>query len=37
MQRQPVIALAKQHLDWEPTVSLDIGLDKAIEYFRTRL
>lgn len=34
-QRQPSITLAKKHLDWSPTVSLDQGLDRTIDYFRT--
>jgi UDP-glucuronate decarboxylase len=33
-QRQPDISLAKQKLDWAPRVGLDVGLDKAIAYFR---
>lgn len=33
-QRQPDIALAKNTLDWEPTVSLHDGLKETIEYFR---
>ena len=33
-QRKPVIDLAKTELDWEPTVMLDEGLVKTIEYFR---
>ncbi len=32
-QRQPDISLAKEKLDWEPTVNLDKGLEKTIEYF----
>lgn len=33
-QRQPDIALARKHLDnWEPTVQLEEGLRKTIEYF----
>lgn len=36
-QRQPDISLAKQHLDWEPTVDLDEGLDRTIAYFRELL
>jgi UDP-glucuronate decarboxylase len=32
-QRKPDITLAKKHLNWEPEVDLDKGLDKAIEYF----
>jgi UDP-glucuronate decarboxylase len=33
-QRKPDIALAKRHLDWTPTVSLDDGLTETIRYFR---
>lgn len=36
-QRQPDITLAKKHLDWQPTVSLDEGLDRTIAYFRELL
>jgi UDP-glucuronate decarboxylase len=36
-QRQPDITLAKKHLDWQPTVSLDEGLDRTIAYFRDLL
>jgi len=32
-QRKPDITLAKKHLNWEPKISLDQGLDKAIAYF----
>jgi UDP-glucuronate decarboxylase len=32
-QRQPDIALAKQYLDWEPTVPLREGLVSTIAYF----
>lgn len=32
-QRQPDISLAKQLLDWQPTVMLDSGLKKTIDYF----
>ncbi len=35
MQRQPVIALAKEKLDWSPKVPLDEGLAKTIAYFRS--
>src|SRR5207249_4329919 len=35
VQRQPDITLAKQTLEWSPTVRLDAGLRKAIEYFKT--
>ncbi len=34
-QRKPVIALAKERLDWEPTVELKEGLVKTIEWFKT--
>ena len=33
-QRLPDITMAKELLGWEPTVSLDKGLDSTIEYFR---
>ena len=36
-QRQPNIALAREKLDWEPTVSLDDGLVKTISYFEKLL
>lgn len=33
-QRQPDISRAKKHLDnWEPTIQLEAGLQKTIEYF----
>lgn len=34
-QRQPNIELAKAKLDWEPTIQLEEGLLKTIEYFRS--
>ena len=37
LQRQPNIAKARQHLGWEPTVELEVGLQRTIDYFRTRL
>lgn len=37
MQRKPVIELAKKELDWEPTIALDAGLEKTIEYFKEKL
>ncbi len=37
MQRQPVIDLAKKELNWEPTVKLEEGLARTIEYFRILL
>jgi len=33
--RRPDITLAKKHLKWKPTVPLDEGLARAIEYFRS--
>jgi UDP-glucuronate decarboxylase len=33
MQRQPDITLAKERLRWEPTIALEEGLKKTIEYF----
>lgn len=35
MQRKPVIELAKKELGWEPSVVLEEGLEKTIEYFKT--
>jgi UDP-glucuronate decarboxylase len=34
-QRKPDIAKAKQLLDWEPTIRLEEGLQKTIDYFRS--
>ena len=36
-QRQPDISLARKHLGWEPQYSLEAGLPKSIEYFRSLL
>ncbi len=36
-QRQPDITYAKRVLQWEPVTSLDVGLTRTIEYFRTAL
>jgi UDP-glucuronate decarboxylase len=36
-QRKPDISEAKNLLDWEPRVNLDMGLDLTIEEFKTRL
>ncbi|WP_202980191.1 hypothetical protein [Escherichia coli] len=33
-QRQPNIPLAREKLGWEPTVPLEQGLARTIEYFR---
>lgn len=35
LQRKPDISKAKQLLDWEPKTSLEDGLKKTIEYFRS--
>jgi len=34
-QRQPDITLAKKELNWEPTIKLEEGLVKTIQYFET--
>lgn len=34
-QRKPIIDLAKEKLDWQPTVQLREGLIKTIEYFKS--
>lgn len=34
-QRQPDITLAKKLLHWQPTIELEEGLKKTIEYFRS--
>ena len=33
-QRRPDISKAKQLLNWEPTIALEQGLERTIEYFR---
>lgn len=33
VQREPNISLAKEVLNWEPTVSLETGLNETIKYF----
>jgi len=35
LQRCPDISLAKKKLDWQPTIELEKGLSKTIEYFRS--
>lgn len=37
LQRKPVIKLAKEKLDWQPSVELNTGLQRTIEYFRNIL
>lgn len=36
-QRQPNITVAKKELKWSPTVELDEGLQKTVEYFKKKL
>jgi UDP-glucuronate decarboxylase len=36
-QRRPDITLAKTLLGWEPTVELEAGLKRTIEYFKTQV
>ena len=36
-QRRPDISLAKRLLNWEPRVTLREGLEKTIDYFKTKL
>jgi UDP-glucuronate decarboxylase len=33
-QRKPDISLARKELSWEPTISVDEGFDRTIQYFR---
>ena len=35
MQRRPYISLAKKWLKWEPTIPLEEGLQKTIDWFKT--
>ena len=37
MQRCPDISLAQENLNWRPHIELDQGLDKTIDWFRSRL
>ncbi len=37
LQRKPVIDLAKNKLNWEPTISLNDGLDATIRWFRNNI
>ncbi len=37
VQRQPDISIAREKLDWEPTIQLQEGLVKTIAYFDARL
>jgi dTDP-glucose 4,6-dehydratase len=35
--RQPDITKAKKNLNWQPKVSLESGLQKTIDYFKTMI
>lgn len=35
IQRKPIIDLAQKELSWQPTIKLEDGLKKTIEYFKT--
>jgi UDP-glucuronate decarboxylase len=37
MQRKPDLALARQHLGWQPAIPLDQGLAQTIAYFSAKL
>ena len=37
VRRRPDITLAQNVLSWQPTVSLEAGLEKTVHYFRTLL
>ncbi|MEM0969975.1 MAG: UDP-glucuronic acid decarboxylase family protein, partial [Verrucomicrobiota bacterium] len=36
-QRKPDISVAKKHLDWEPTIPLEEGIQRTIAYFKEHL
>jgi UDP-glucuronate decarboxylase len=35
-QRKPNITKATNKFDWKPTISLDVGLEKTISYFKNK-
>ena len=37
LKRKPKILKAREYLNWEPTISLDNGLDQTINYFKNLL
>ncbi len=37
LQRQPIISLAQKELNWSPTIALEEGLDKTINWFKESL
>ena len=36
-QRKPDIAFASSHLQWQPSVQIEQGIDETISYFATVL
>jgi UDP-glucuronate decarboxylase len=36
-QRRPDISLAKKYMDWEPSISLEAGIERTIHYFRSQI
>lgn len=36
-KRKPLIDVAKKELNWNPKISLDVGLNKTIQYFKNTL
>ena len=37
LQRKPDISLAKERLNWSPTIQLETGLQRTINYFSSIL
>ena len=37
LQRKPIIEMAQKELKWQPTINLEEGLDKTIEWFKKNL
>lgn len=37
MQRQPDLTVAKRELDWQPQTDIKVGLQKTIDYFKTKV
>jgi dTDP-glucose 4,6-dehydratase len=35
--RRPDLTKAKRELDWEPTVSLEEGIERTVDYFESRV
>lgn len=36
-QRKPDLTVANRELNWEPTVKVELGIEKTINYFRTKI